>query len=89
MHIFISFAILFLVDSKITKFQNSENTKNHKTFLESLGGLNLNEMVGKNGILNQQGSILQMAFKQNGEYFRPYHFILTNNLCGINYTIDC
>ena len=44
------------------------NTKTfEKYFLKNGDEFNLNGMIGKNGILNQQGSILQLALTQNGE----------------------
>ena len=47
------------------------NTKAFEKYLSKNGEeLNLNGMIGKNGILNQQGSILQLALRQNGEYFK-------------------
>ena len=64
-----SFIILFLA------FSIDAKRSNHTTLnidplldvLESLSNLELNQMIDENGILNQEGSILQMALKQNGE----------------------
>ena len=59
MHIFsiVFFSVLFSVNSKFVNLN----------LFRSLDDLKLNKMVGQNGVFNQQGSILQMALKQNGE----------------------
>ena len=59
--------ILFFVSVESKMFY----TKAIEKYLSKNGEeLNLNGMIGKNGILNQQGSILQLALRQNGEYFK-------------------
>ena len=60
MHIFsiVFFSVLFSVNSKFVNLN----------LFRSLDDLKLNKMVGQNGVFNQQGSILQMALKQNGEH---------------------
>ena len=63
---FIILLIAFAVDAK-----RSNHTKLNidplLDVVESLSDLELNQMIDQDGILNQEGSILQMALKQNGE----------------------
>ena len=62
MHIFsiVFFSVLFSVNSKFVNLN----------LFRSLDDLKLNKMVGQNGVFNQEGSILQMALKQNGEHHK-------------------
>ena len=69
-----SFPFILFFMSVVSKMFN---TKAFEKYLSKNGEeLNLNDMIGKNGILNQQGSILQLALRQNGEYFK--HRIRSN-----------
>lgn len=54
-------SILFSVDSK---FLNTKAVENY--LMGNRGELSLNGMVGDNGVLNQEGSILQLALTHNG-----------------------
>ena len=62
----IVFTVAFAIEAKLCN-HTKLNINPLLDVVESLSNLELNQMIDENGILNQEGSILQMALKQNGE----------------------
>ena len=58
--------VAFAIDAKRSNY-TTLNIDPLLDVVESLSDLELNQMIDQDGILNQDGSILQMALKQNGE----------------------
>ena len=62
---FIILLVTFAIDAKRSNY-TTLNIDPLLDVVESLSNLELNQMIDKDGIFNQEGSILQMALKQNG-----------------------